>query len=125
MSYCEAPAFEAVRRTLATHPRTCGTDAAVVFAPVVIGRFRRALSESTWYCGVCMTIGYCTPFFGFSQNVGATWLLPASMTSRLLVTSRSVRPTYCERARSTLTLKPGLLCDCWMRASATPGTRRM
>src|ERR1700736_4655569 len=98
MSYCETTAFEVVRRTFATPPRTCGADEADVFAPVLIGRFRRALSVSTWYCGVCMTIGYCTPFFGFSQNVGATWLLPTSMTSRLLVTSRSV--------------KPGLLCDC-------------
>src|SRR5205807_2864834 len=111
MSYCETTASVVIRRTFATPPSTCGTDALLVLAPVVIGRFRKALSESTWYCGVCMTIGYCTPFFGFSQNVGATWLLPASMTSRLLVTSRSVRPRYCACARSTLMLKPGLLGD--------------
>src|SRR5205807_3736429 len=117
MSYCETTAFELMRRTLATPPSTCGTGDAVVVVPVVIGRLRRALSESTWYCGACITIGYCTPFFGFSQNVGATWLLPASTTNRLFVTSRSVSPTYCERARSTSMLKPGLLCDCWMRAS--------
>ena len=34
--------------------------------------------------------------------------LPARLTTRLLVTSRSVMPTYCARVRSTSTLKPGL-----------------
>src|ERR1700681_285086 len=120
MLYCETTAFEVLRLMLATPPRTCGTD--VVDA--VIGRFCSSLRVSTWYCGVCMTIGYCTPFLGSNQNVGATWLLPASITSMLLVTSRSVRPRYCACARSTLTLKPGLLGDSWIRASATPGTRR-
>src|SRR5882724_6894864 len=107
MSYCETTAFEVLRLMLATPPSTCGTD--VVDA--VIGRFCSSLSESTRYCGVCMTMGYCTPLLGSSQNVGATWLLPASMTSILFVTSRSLRPRYCACARSTLTLKPGLLAD--------------
>src|ERR1700674_2633912 len=117
MLYCETTAFEVLRLRVATPPRTCGT--ALVVA--VTRRFCSSLSVSIRYCGVCMTIGYCTPLFGSSQNIGATWLLPASMTDRLLVTSRSVRPTYCARARSTLRLKPGLLCDCWIRASAIPG----
>src|ERR1700674_5162588 len=121
MSYCETTAFEFARLMFATPPRICGTDEALAVVVAEIGRFCRPLSESTRYCGVCMTIGYCTPLFGSSQNIGATWLLPASMTDRLLVTSRSVRPTYCARARSTLRLKPGLLCDCWIRASAIPG----
>src|SRR5471030_1306702 len=38
----------------------------------VIGRFCSEASESRLYCGVCITIGYDTPFTLFSQNVGAT-----------------------------------------------------
>src|SRR5467141_835377 len=124
MLYCETTAFELVRLMLATPPSTCGTDEVGVVPVAVIGRFCSSPSVSTWYCGVCMTIEYCTPLVGFNQNVGATWLLPASVTSRLFVTSRSVKPTYCARARSTSTLKPGLRSDCWIRASTTPGTRR-
>src|ERR1700730_15280498 len=105
MLYCETTAFEALRLIFATPPRTCGT----VVVVAVIGRFRSSLSVSTRYCGVCMTIGYCTPLFASTQNVGATWLLPASITSRLLVTSRSVRPRYCACVRSTLMLQSGLL----------------
>ena len=33
--------------------------------------------DRTQYCGVWATIGYETPFFGLSQNVGALWMLPA------------------------------------------------
>jgi hypothetical protein len=43
----------------------------------------------------------------------------------LLATSRSVNPTYCARVRSTSMLKLGLREDCWIRASATPGMRRI
>src|SRR2546429_6941979 len=103
MLYCETTALEALRLTLATAPRTCGT--AVVVA--LIGRFCSSLRVSTRYCGSCMTIGYCTPFCGSSQNVGATWLLPASMTSRLLVTSRSVRS---EEHTSELQSRLHLVC---------------
>src|SRR3981081_2384887 len=107
MLYCETTALLATRLMSEIAPSVC--DAAPV---AVMGRFRRAVNVSIWYCGVCMTIGYDAPLSGLSQYVGATWLLPARFTTMLLVTSRSVKPTYWARVRSTSTLKPGLLKDC-------------
>jgi len=45
---------------LAMPPRMGG--AAV--EPAVIGNVSSALSESIWYCGVCITIEYDTPLSG-------------------------------------------------------------
>jgi hypothetical protein len=45
-------AFAVVRVMLAMPPRICAPP-----PPPVIGRFCSALSESIWYCGVCITIG--------------------------------------------------------------------
>src|SRR5665213_2595950 len=53
----------------ATPPRICA------LAPEVIGTLRRSSSEVMRYCGVCATSGYCRPFSGFSQKVGAIWRL--------------------------------------------------
>ena len=52
MSYCETTALEVERLMLAMPPRIGG--AAVL--PPVIGSVSSALSESIWYCGVCITI---------------------------------------------------------------------
>src|SRR5262245_47616784 len=108
MSYCETTAFEVVRVKSATPPRICGpaADAAVT------GKFRSDARLSRAYCGVWMTIGYDTPFLGFNQYVGVTCPVPARLVPRLVVTSRSVTPTYWARERSTSTLKPGLARDC-------------
>jgi len=62
------------------------------------------------------------PVLRVEQNVGATWLCPASMTEAVVAVRSSGRGTAL--SRSTLTLKPGLL-GILMRASATPGTRGM
>ena len=63
MLYCETTALSVVRLMSAIAPSVCGgADPAAV-----IGRFCSALSESIWYCGVCITIGYDTPFSGLSQ----------------------------------------------------------
>src|ERR1700722_14123579 len=102
MSYWEITAFETDRVILAMPPRI-GADG----PPAVIGRVCKALNVSTLYCGVCITIEYETPFSGLRKYVGATWELPARLTVRVLVTSRSVNPTYCARVRSTSTLKLG------------------
>ena len=73
----------------------------------MIGKVSSEFSSSIWYCGVCITMGYWMSFCGFSQNVGATWIEPARLTTMLLVTSRSVRPANCARVRSTSTLNVG------------------
>src|SRR3954464_12465754 len=117
MSYCETTALEVDRLMLAMPPRIGG----VAVLPAVIGKVSSALSESIWNCGVCITIEYDTPLSGLREEVGATCALPARLTTRLLVTSRSVSPTYCARVRSTSILNVGALGDCWMRASAMPG----
>jgi hypothetical protein len=78
----------------------------VELAPL-IGKVSSEFSSSIWYCGVCMTMGYEMPFCGFSQNVGDTWIEPARLMTMLFVTSRSVRPAYCARVRSTSTLNVG------------------
>ena len=52
MLYCETTALRAARLMSAIAPSVCAG------APgAVIGRFFSALSESIWYCGVCITIG--------------------------------------------------------------------
>ena len=53
MLYCETTALRVVRLTSAMPPSICdcGLPAAV------IGSACSALSESIWYCGVCITIG--------------------------------------------------------------------
>src|ERR1700739_291806 len=102
MSYWEITAFETDRLILAIPPRI-GADG----PPDVIGKVSSALSESTLYCGVCITIEYETPVSGLRKYVGATWEVPARLTVRVLVTSRSVIPTYFARVRSTSTSKVG------------------
>ncbi len=64
MSYWLTIALPIVRVKLAMPPSTCG--APVPLEPL-IGMFASAGSESSRYCGVCITIGYETPFCGFSQ----------------------------------------------------------
>ena len=60
MSYCDTTALDVDRLMSAMPPRMgdCGTPAAV------IGKVCSAPSESTWYCGVCITIEYDTPLSG-------------------------------------------------------------
>ena len=48
-----------------------------------------------------------TPFFGFSQKLGAVWKLPLSETSTLCATSRAVMPTCATRVRSMSMLQGG------------------
>ena len=60
MSYCETTALE-VDRVMSAMPPRIG-DGAVL--PAVIGSVCSALSESIWYCGVCITIEYDTPLSG-------------------------------------------------------------
>ncbi|MNL22973.1 hypothetical protein D3C87_1443390 [compost metagenome] len=124
MSDCVTTEWLRVRSTVANPPRICPLLPAAVVVDES-GRLRSAASVSRLDCGVCSTIGYDTPLAVLSQNVGATWLEPARLTTRLLVTSRSLIPTSCARVRSTLMLKVGNCCDCWIRASTTPGTRRI
>src|ERR1700739_4358825 len=102
MSYWETTALETDRLILAMPPRI-GADG----PPDVIGKVSSALNVSTLYCGVCITIEYETPLSRLRKYVGATWALPARLTVRELVTSRSVSPTYCARVRSTSTSKVG------------------
>ncbi len=45
------------------------------------------------YCGVCATIGYCTPVSGFSQKVGEICPLPERVSSRLFATSFWLNPS--------------------------------
>ena len=52
MSYCETTALE-VERLMSAMPPRIG-DCALPVA--VIGSVCSALSESIWYCGVCITI---------------------------------------------------------------------
>src|ERR1700733_2273664 len=115
MSYSEKTALETVRLMSAMPPRI-GAEG----PPEVIGSVCSALSESSWYCGVCITIEYDTPLSRLRKKVGCTCELPERSTVRALTTSRSASPTYCARVRSTSTLKVGLFGDCWLRASATP-----
>src|SRR5690348_5275490 len=122
MSYWLTIALPFVRVKFAMPPSTCCEAAP---EEPLIGMLASAFSESSRYCGVCMTIGYETPFCGLSQYVGDTWLDPARLTTMLLVTSRAVTPTSCARVRSTSTLNTGDWRDCWMRASATPGIARI
>ena len=62
MLYCDTTAGRTTRSMSAIAPSVCPD------APgAVSGRFFSALSESIWYCGVCITIGYDTPFSGLSQ----------------------------------------------------------
>src|SRR5262245_55700150 len=91
------------RWMLAMAPSNCG----LLVPEAVIGRLCSSERSSSRYCGVWMAIGYCTPFCGFNQNVGATCDDPARFTTMLLVTSRSVTPAYCALVRSTSTLNAG------------------
>ena len=90
----------------------------------LIGMFCRSCSEAMRYCGVCATIGYCTPVSGFSQNVGEIWPLPESVSSRLFAMSRWLMPSCSARLRSVVTRSSGWLKVCWMRRSTRPGTWR-
>ena len=80
---------------------------------LLIGVFCRSWSEAMRYCGACATIGYCTPFSGFSQNVGVIWPLPESVSSRLFAMSFWLMPSCCGAAavrdHAQLRLVEGLL----------------
>ena len=54
---------------------------------VLTGRFCRSCSEVMRYCGACVTSGYCSPDSKLSQNVGAIWPLPDSVSNRSLAIS--------------------------------------
>ncbi len=64
------------------------------------------------YCGVCTTMGYETPLFGFSQNVGAVWKLPAKESCSVFAASLSDRPTSAAMERSKSTFNVGALKAC-------------
>ena len=64
MSYWLTTALPFARVKLAMPPSTCCEPAPV---EPLIGMFASAVSESSRYCGVCITIGYDTPFCGLSQ----------------------------------------------------------
>ncbi len=91
----------------------------------VIGMLFNSPTVSMRYCGICTTIGYDTPFFGFSQNVGAVCMLPARLSCMLVAKSRSVSPTSLAKDRLTFTFRVGALNACWIRGSAIPGTSWM
>jgi hypothetical protein len=73
-------------------------------------------------CGVSIDTGYETPVFGFSQKVGAAWVLPASVVTMAVAASFSLRPTRLASDRATFTFKVGCWNDYWIRASAITGT---
>jgi hypothetical protein len=52
MLYCDTTALRVERRISAIAPSVWG----VAVPAAVIGMLRSALSESIWYCGVCITI---------------------------------------------------------------------
>ena len=76
------------------------------------------------YCGACATSGYCNPVSGFSQNVGAIWPLPESVSSRLFAMSCWLMPSCCARLRSVLHAQLRLVEDLLRRRSTRPGTWR-
>ena len=84
-------------------------ESATAARPPLIGMFCRSCSEAIRYCGACATIGYCTPFSGFSQNVGEIWPLPESVSSRLFAMSRWLKPSCSARLRSVITRSSGWL----------------
>lgn len=68
-----------------TLPSTCGAVASVA----VIGKFWSDARLSSEYCGVCMTIGYDTPFFGPASKTGCSGGPTRESPSRPPVTSNA------------------------------------
>ena len=60
-----------------------------------------------WYWGVMVAMLYLTPLSQFRKKVGVVWKLPLSDTSRLLATSRGVKPPWAALVRSMSTWNLG------------------